>query len=63
MVEKFLAFFQLFLYVYAYFTFDRSLETNTGFTGGSDSKESACSAGDWGSVIGLGRSPGERNGY
>ena len=30
--------------------------------GGSDSKESACSAGDLGSILGLGRSPGEGNG-
>ena len=31
--------------------------------GGSDSKESACSAGDLGSIPGSGRSPGEENGY
>ena len=31
--------------------------------GGSDGKESACSARDPGSVPGLGRSPGEGNGY
>ena len=34
----------------------------TGFPGGSDSKASACDAGDPGSVSGLGRSPGEGNG-
>ena len=34
-----------------------------GFHGGSDSKESACSAGDSGSIPGSGRSPGEGNGY
>ena len=34
----------------------------TGFPGGSDGKESACNAGDWGSVPGLGRSSGEGNG-
>ena len=34
-----------------------------GFPGGSDSKESASSAGDPGSIPGLGRSPGEGNGY
>ena len=28
-----------------------------GFPGGSDSKESACNAGDLGSILGLGRSP------
>ena len=33
------------------------------FPCGSASKESACSAGDLGSIPGLGRSPGERNGY
>ena len=33
-----------------------------GFPGGSDSKESACNAGDPGLIPGLGRSPGERNG-
>ena len=30
-----------------------------GFPGGSDSKESACSVGDLGSIPGLGRSPGK----
>ena len=34
-----------------------------GFPGGSTGKESACSAGDLGSVPGLGRSPGEGKGY
>ena len=38
-----------------------------GFPGGSDGKESACNAGDTGlitgSILGLGRSPGEGNGY
>ena len=34
----------------------------TGSPGGSDSKESACSAGDPGSTPGLRRSPGEGNG-
>ena len=33
------------------------------FPGGSDSKESACNAGDPGSTPGLGRSLGEGNGY
>ena len=33
-----------------------------GFPAGSDSKESACSAGDLGSIPGSGRSPGEGNG-
>ena len=33
-----------------------------GFNGGRDAKESACNAGDPGSIPGLGRSPGGRNG-
>ena len=33
-----------------------------GFPGGSDDKESACNAGDPGSIPGLGRCPGERQG-
>ena len=37
--------------------------TSTIFPGGSDSKESACNSGDLGSIPGLGRSPGEGNGY
>ena len=34
-----------------------------GFPGGSDSKESACNAGDLSLTPGSGRSPGEGNGY
>ena len=34
-----------------------------GFPGGSDSIETACNAGDPGSIPGSGRSPGEGNGY
>ena len=37
--------------------------SNTGFPGGSDGKESACNAGDLGSIPGSGRSPGEGKGY
>ena len=33
------------------------------FPGGSDGKESTCNAGYSGSIPGLGRSPGEGNGY
>ena len=36
---------------------------NMGFPCGSAGKESACSAGDLGSIPGLGRCPGERKGY
>ena len=32
-----------------------------GFPGGSDGKEFACNTGDPGSILGLGRSPGEGN--
>ena len=31
-------------------------------SGGPDGTESPCNAGDWGSISGLGRSPGEGNG-
>ena len=34
-----------------------------GLPGGSDGTESACNAGDLGSIPGLGRSTGEGNGY
>ena len=34
-----------------------------GFSGGSSGKESACNVRDLGSIPGLGRSPGEGNGY
>ena len=36
--------------------------TTIRFPGGSDSKASACNAGDPGSIPGSGRSPGEGNG-
>ena len=39
------------------------LKTTLGFPGGSDGKESAFNMGDLGSISGLGRSPGEGNGY
>ena len=55
---------------YILMTFTGSLELKqirlhcyiTGFPGGSDGKESACNAGDLGSIPGSGRSPGEGNG-
>ena len=34
-----------------------------GFPAGSDHKESSCNVGDLGVIPGLGRSPGEGNGY
>ena len=41
----------LYIYIYIYIYMD--------FPCGSDGKESACNAGDLGSIPGLGRSPGE----
>ena len=38
-------------------------EFSGGFPGGSDGKESTCSTGDPSLIPGLGRSPGEGNGY
>ena len=40
-----------------------TLFSQLGFLDGSDGKESACNAGDLGSIPGLGRSPGEGNDY
>ena len=39
-----------------------AIEQIVGFPGGSEVKVSACSAGDLGSIPGLGRFPGEGNG-
>ena len=39
-----------------------SLYIHSDFSGGSDGKASAYNAGDWGSIPGSGRSPGEENG-
>ena len=41
----------------------RDIEEREGFPCGSAGKESACNAGDLGSISGLGRSPGEGKGY
>ena len=38
------------------------MKFGVGFPGGSDSKESACSVGDLGSIPGLGRPPGGGHG-
>ena len=43
--------------------FSTCLHKYPGFPGGSESKQSACNAGEPGSISGLGRSPGEGNGY
>ena len=45
---------------YALFISQQSQGTD--FPGGSDGKESACSAGDPGSILGSGGAPGEGNG-
>ena len=37
--------------------------SSLGFPGGSAGKESVCNAGNLGSILGLGRYPGEGNGY
>ena len=42
--------------------FMHSINSVWGFPGGSDGKESACNVGDLGSITGLGRPTGERNG-
>ena len=48
---------------FSYFSIEPFNFTLGGLSGGSDGKESACYAGDLGSIPGLGRSPGEGNGY
>ena len=45
------------------FSLHKSTSYLSGFPGGSDGKESARNAGDLGLILGLGRSPGEGNGY
>ena len=45
-----------------YRTYTKAQKYERGFPGGSDGEESACSAGDLGSIPGLGRSSGEGNG-
>ena len=46
-----------------FFLFPLSILFLWGFSGGSDGKEFACSAGNPGSIPGSGRSPREGNGY
>ena len=41
----------------------RFLKRQVRWSGGSDGKQSACNVGDLGSILGLGGSPGEWNGY
>ena len=46
-----------------YFSKQPKYLIDKGLPGASDSKETACNAGDLGSIPGLGRSPGEGNGH
>ena len=43
--------------------FKEVTKVKLGFPGGSDSKESACRAGDPSVICGMGRSPGKGSGY
>ena len=54
---------KLYIYMYIQFTAMVNIYVYLGFLGGSDGKESACSAGNTGSILESGRSPGEGNGY
>ena len=45
-----------------FYQIDPQISLTCGFPGGSDGKESACNAGDPGSIPGLRRSSGEGNG-
>ena len=49
--------------VFLVYCFDTGLCSQVGFPDGLAGKESACSAGDSGSIPGLGRSPGGGNSY
>ena len=49
--------------MYVYTPKGPKLKTEEAFSGGSNTKESACKVGDPGSIPGLGRYPGEGNGY
>ena len=44
------------LNISSHLTFSLSNTFSSGFPGGSDCKESACSVGDWGSILGSGKS-------
>ena len=50
-------------WIYVHLALKIKFEKYLDFLGGSDGKESACSARDLGSIPGLGRSPEEGNGY
>ena len=56
----------LYIYIYIYIYIYSGIKKNMDFPGNPDGKESLCNArdaGDPGSIPGLGRSPGEWNGY
>ena len=55
--------YHLYLLIYEPFNYIITCSLKWGFPDGSGSKESACNAGDLGSIPGSGRSPGEGNGY
>ena len=65
LLDSIFSYFYLFVYVIANTLLSLLLQVYTilVFPGGSDSKESACNVGDPSSIPGLGRSPGEGNGY
>ena len=50
------------IYIYIYFQINEVPGLLLGFPDGSGSKESACNVGDLGSILGLGKSPGEGHG-
>ena len=50
---------EFYLFCLRAFPLNPQIKLTWGFPGGSDGKESACNVGDFGSVPGLGRSPGE----
>ena len=50
------------MHIIKFWWIKRCIMIKPGFLGGSNGKESACNAGDLGSIPGSGISPGERNG-
>ena len=54
---------QVFVWTCAFLAFCYTPRSGMGFPGSSVGKESACNAGDSGSILGLGRSTGEGIGY
>ena len=53
---------RLYIYIYICICIYRQREKERDFSGGSDGKASAYNLGDWDSIPGLGKSPGEGNG-